>query len=54
MSVTSKKADIVLEQILCINYLFCFQKNIINIRDLIDLGTEVNLITPKYAAKLCF
>lgn len=50
--VASKEADIALEQIPCINHLLCFWKNTTDIRALIDLGDEINVITLVYIAKL--
>ena len=41
-----------LERLLCIYYLLRFQKHIASIRALIDLGSEVNAMTPAYATKL--
>lgn len=52
MTKTSKKNYMHLETIPCIYYPFCFWKDIIGIRALIDSDSEINVMTPVYAAKL--
>ena len=52
MTESSKKDHMSLERVPFIYYLFYFQKNIINVRALIDLNSEVNKMTLIYAAKL--
>ena len=49
---TETNKEVTLEQVPCIHYPLCFQKNIAGVRTLINLGSEVNAITPAYAAKL--
>lgn len=51
MTETSKKA---LKYILYIYYLVQFWKNLSKIKTLIDLGSEVNTISPAYVKKLGF
>ena len=41
-----------LKRVPFIYYLPCFQKNIVGIEALIDLGSEVNAMTLAYASKL--
>ena len=41
-----------LERIPCIHYPLRFRKDIAGVRTLVDLGSEVNAMTPAYAAKL--
>ena len=41
-----------LERVLCIHHLLHFQKDLQETRVLIDLGNEVNAMTPTYATKL--
>lgn len=40
------------EQVFCINYLHRFRKDTIDVKTLIDLGSEVNTKTPAYISKL--
>ena len=51
-SVTETNKQVTLEWVLCIHYLLRFQKDTAGIRALVDLGSEVNAITPAYVAKL--
>ena len=48
----SKEDKIVLEKVPYIHYLLRFQKDINEMRALIDSASEVNAITPAYASKL--
>lgn len=41
-----------LKHLPCIHYLLYFKKNQTKIQALIDSGTELNIITPAYMAKL--
>lgn len=50
----SKKKNIILEKVLFIYYLLCFQKKTLEIKALIDFNCKVNTITPIYALKLGF
>lgn len=43
---------LLLKHILCIHYLIWFKKNQAKIQALLDFGSEINVITPAYAAKL--
>ena len=54
MSVTeaSKEDYVSLEWMPCIYYLLRFQKDTAGIKALIDLGSEVNAMTPAYVLKL--
>lgn len=49
---TSKKNDIILDRVPCIYYLLRFQKNIAEIKALIDSDSEINIISPVYILKL--
>ena len=49
---TSKEDYVSLERVFCIHYLFCFYKNTIGIKALIDPGNEVNTMTLAYRPKL--
>ena len=49
---TSKEDDVVLERVPCIHYPLRFRKDTAGVRALVDLGSEVNAMTPAYAAKL--
>ena len=51
---TSKKEHMFLKQVLCIYYLLRFEKDTTNVRDLIDLDNEINIMIPAYALKLGF
>ena len=48
----SKEEHVSLEQVPCIHYLLCFHKDTVGVRPLIDLGSEVNAMSPAYALKL--
>ena len=50
MTETNKK--VTLERVLYIHYLLRFQKDNASVKALVDLGSEVNAMTPAYAAKL--
>ena len=52
MTKTSKKKYVYLTRVLCIYYPFCFLKNNVGVRALIDLESEVNAIILAYALKL--
>ena len=52
MTETSKKDYGSLEQIPCIHYLLCFQKDTTGVRALIDSNSEGNAMTPAYTLKL--
>lgn len=54
VTIANKKADVALEQVPYINYLFYFQKNTTNVRILINLGNKINAMTQIYTAKLDF
>ena len=49
---TSKENYVTLERVLCIHYPLRFQKETAGVRALINSSSEVNAITPAYAAKL--
>ena len=49
---TETNKELTLERVPCIHYLLCFQKDTTGIRALVDSGSEVNTMTPAYAAKL--
>ena len=49
---TSKEDDVVLERVPCIHYPLRFRKDTTGVRALVDSGSEVNAMTPAYAAKL--
>ena len=51
-SVTETNKEVTLERVPCIYYQLCFQKDTAGVRALVDLGSEVNTMTPAYAAKL--
>ena len=53
MTEIRKEDDVFLERVPCIYYLLCFQKDIKDVKALIDLGNEVNAMIPAYASKLC-
>lgn len=52
MTEANKEDEMVLERVLCIYYLLCFQKNITEVKALINFGNKVNVMTPAYAAQL--
>lgn len=52
MTKASKENEVALNWVFCIYYPFCFQKDTIKVKALIDSGSKVNIITPTYAAKL--
>ena len=52
LSVTETNKEVTLERVPCINYPLYFQKDIAGVRALVDLGSEVNAMTPAYTAKL--
>lgn len=52
MTQVSKKDEVILERVLYIHYRLYFQKNTIEVKTLIDSGSEVNAIIPGYALKL--
>ena len=54
MTETSKEDDVTLKRVPCVHYLLRFQKNTVDVRVLIDSGSEVNAITPAYTSKLGF
>lgn len=54
VTMASKKANIALEKVFCIDFLLCFWKNIIDIRALIDSGSKINAMTLAYINKLDF
>ena len=49
---TETNKEVTLEQVPCIHYLLHFWKNTVGVRALVDLGSEVNAMTPTYIAKL--
>ena len=51
---TNNKDYVLLEQVSCIHYPLYFWKNIAGIKALIDLGSEVNVMTLIYTLKLGF
>lgn len=48
----SKAAILALKRVLCLNYLLYFQKDITDVRVLINLSRQVNAIISAYADKL--
>lgn len=48
----NKENEIVLKKVLCIQYLFYFQKDNAEVKALINLGSKVNAMTLEYALKL--
>ena len=52
--VTETNKEVTLERVLCIHYPLRFQKDIACVRALVNLSSEVNAMTPTYAAKLGF
>ena len=51
-SVTETNKEVTLERVLGVHYPLRFQKDTADVRALIDLGNEVNAMTPAYASKL--
>ena len=43
---------VVLEKIQCIHYPLCFRKSSADVEALLDLGSEVNAMTPAFASRL--
>ena len=54
VSETNKKDYISWKRMLYIYYLFCFWKNTIGVKVLINSDSEVNAMTPAYVSKLGF
>ena len=52
MTETNKEDEVALEWVPCVYYPLCFRKDTTDVRALIDLGSEVNTITPAYVSKL--
>ena len=52
MTGTSKEDDVALKQISCNHYSIWFKKNKVQV--LIDLGSEINIMTLAYISKLGF
>ena len=52
LSVTETNTEGTLERVSCIYYPLRFQKDTIGVRALVNLGNEVNAMTPAYAVKL--
>ena len=52
MTEASKKDDVTLERVPYVHYLLRFWKNTVDVRALIDSGSEVNAMIPAYASKL--
>ena len=52
--VTETNKEVTLEWMPCIHYLLCFWKDIVDIRALINSGSEVNIMALAYASKLGF
>ena len=50
--VTETNKEVTLERVPYIHYLLRFQKDTAGIRALVNLGSEVNAMTPAYVAKL--
>lgn len=50
----NKKDDAILEKILCIYYLLCFQKDNVEINALTNFGSKVNIMILAYILKLDF
>ena len=51
-SLTETNKEVTLERVPYIHYSIRFQKDTTGFRALVDLGSEVNAMTPTYAAKL--
>ena len=51
---TSKEDEVALERVPCVYYPLRFRKDTADVKALIDLGNEVNAMTPAYASKLGF
>ena len=51
-SVTETNKEVTLERVPCIHYPLRFRKDTAGVRALVDSGSEVNAMTPAYAAKL--
>ena len=51
---TNKEDEVTLEQILYIYYPLWFQKDTVDVRAIIDSGSEINVMTPVYALKIDF
>ena len=49
---TETNKEVTLERVQGIHYPLRFWKDIAGVRALVDLGSEVNTMTPTYAAKL--
>ena len=49
---TETNKEVTLERVPCIHYLLRFRKDTTGVNGLVDSGSEVNAITPTYAAKL--
>ena len=52
MTKTNKEDEVTLERVPCVHYLLHFRKDTVDMRALIDSGSEVNAMTPAYALKL--
>ena len=52
LSVIETNKELTLERMPCIYYQLRFRKDIAGVGALVDLGSEVNAMTPAYAAKL--
>ena len=52
MTEASKEKHVFLERVPYIHYPLCFRKDTANVRVLIDLGSEVNTMSPAYVSKL--
>lgn len=50
--IEASKKDIILEKILYIHYLLCFQKNIIDVKTLNNFSIEANVMILAYFSKL--
>ena len=54
LSVTKTNKKLTLKRVPCIHYPLRFWKDTAGVRALVDLGSEVNTMTPAYTAKLGF
>ena len=52
MTEADKEDEVVLERVQCIYYPLCFQKDIVEVKALLDSGSEVNAMTAAYVSKL--
>ena len=49
---TNDNEKVMLEKILCIYYLVCFQKNQEQVKTLLNSGSKVNIMSPAYVKRL--